>query len=270
MNGIVVALTCMGYLGAALFSVAQLYAVRWGKWARGFGWLGFISESFWFIEKGVAIGGLPIITLYDWVSFFVWLAAGLYLVASDRLGLAPVGAFLFPIIFLVWLVSQSVSPRITMDSTSIMGIGLLLHIVLATLGDVCFLLSAVFGIMYVEKERELKNKKIRLFYYQLPALGDMDGWGGKLVLIGWIVFSLALLTGAWWAHVIGLSFWHNRVQIVGAGVEWLVYLGYLATRYVAHWQGHRAAVFVMLAFIIVLMNVFGINLVFPGPHNTNF
>ena len=266
MGALFVALTLVGYLGAAILFVAQLYDLKQAKWALLLGWVGFVSQSLWLIQRGIALAQFPAATLYDWVAFFVWVAVGLFLAFGRRLGMRPVGAFLFPVVFVVWLMSQGVSGN-DAPGRHPMGVLLVLHVVVAALGDVSFLLASVFGIMYIEKERELKNKRVRLFYYQLPALGDMDAWSGRFVAAGWGLFTATLVTGALWGHATGSAYWMWNAKQIWSFMTWAIYGALFVARYVGKWHGHRLATWSMIAFLVVLVNVFGVNLLFPGPHH---
>lgn len=267
MEATFTAITLMGYLGAAILSVAQLYDVKQAKWAGLLGWTGFLAQTGQLTLSARAAHTFPVVTLHDWVAFFVWLAVGLYLLFGRRMGLTPVSAFLLPTAFVIWLGGQAVSGRVLVaPSHTAYGPWLVMHLVLTAFGDASFLLAAVFGIMYIEKERELKKKRIRLFYYQLPALEDMDSWTGRFILVGWLVYTMALIFGAVATHAVGKPFWTG--QELGALGIWALYGALASARRVLHWNGHRIATLSMIAFMAVVVNVFGIGLILSGPYHT--
>lgn len=262
--------TLIGYLTASVFYVVGLYEVRWSRWATTGAVVGFISQTVWLGAMLWKTHVLPVVTLYDWVAFFVWISVGFYLVGGRRVFPTHVGGFLFPILFVVWLLSQFLSTRFPTLSRNLRGAWLDLHIILTTAGDVAFLLAAVFGIMYIEKERELKEKRVRLFYYQLPPLELMDVYGARLVWIGLPLLLVGLAAGAVWGKAVWGHYWTGSAKDWWSLSTLVVYLGYLTARAWTGWRGHRAAVYAMTAFLFVLFNIFGINLLVHSTHNYNF
>lgn len=266
---ILMGLTGAGYLWAAVLSVAAFYDLRRMRWAEYGGVVGWLAQTGWLVARGVASHGFPFVTLYDWMGFFVWASVFVYGLVSRWNAWRIAGGFLFPIMFVVWLVSQTLNHRLGPLPTGLSGPWLDVHIALATLGDVSFLLSAIFGIMYIEKERELKQKNVRVFYYRLPPLGELDQWSARLIGWGWPLLTLAMVTGAIWAKMVWGQYWSWSPKEVWSLLTWAVYAGYLAARWGLGWRGRRAAYFSMLAFLAVLVNFWAINLWFHGPHNYN-
>lgn len=270
MGAILVAVTFVGYLGAAVVSVMALYEVRREPTAMALAGLGFVSETVWLIQRTVVLGTFPAVTVYDWVAFFSWVTVGLFFVARRRQGMSHVGGFLFPVIFLVWLLSQWYSKTTVHVPVHLTGAWLVIHVAGATLAYAAFVMAAVFGIMYIEKERELKRKQVRLFYYQLPSLGEMDAYGARMITWGVPLLVVALGAGAVWAKVVWGHYWAWSLKDVWSLSTGLVYVFYLVARWLFGWRGHRSAVLAMMAFLLVLANFFGVNLVFHGGHNYNF
>lgn len=246
-----------GYLGAAILSVAQLYDMNRALWAGAWAWAGFLAETLWLIGRVTGLVAPDHLTVTDYIAVFVWVVVGVYLTMARRLGLTALGAFLFPIVFLLWLAGLLTSGWfVVFTSLGWMGINL----GLAAVAVVTFLLMAVFGIMYIEKERELAEKQIRLFYYQLPALDDMDWWMARLSVWGWSWFTLTLIVGRFatgGAGGFGLS-------PIASFAVWVIYALLLAGRLFWHWRGHRAAVGSMLAFVGVLVDLFAVGAI--GHH----
>ncbi|MDA8194107.1 MAG: cytochrome c biogenesis protein CcsA [Thermaerobacter sp.] len=270
MGAVLISVALLGYFAASVLYVAGLYDRQWEKWANIGMLAGFASQTAWLIGVSWTTRAFPALTLYEWVAFFVWLTVGLYVIGWRRLFPRHVGGFLFPILFVVWLLSQTLSQRVGTVPASLTAPWLGVHIVLATAGYVAFLFSAVFGIMYIEKERELKEKRARLFYYQLPPLDLMDVYGARLIMVGVPLLAAAMVMGAVWAKTAWGSYWSWNAKELWSLITLAVYLGYLLARWFGGWRGHRAAVLAMSAFLLVLVNIFAVNLLFHGVHDYNF
>ncbi len=257
--------TFVGYFAASALYVGALYDQRREPWARGGVYLGWSAQTVYLLRTTVILGALPIFSLYHWMAWFVWLMTGSFLVIQHRRHYAQVGSFLIPIVFLLWTGSQWLVHKAATRGPPFLVGWLDLHIALATASYAAFLLAAIFGIMYMEKERELKRKKVRLFYYQLPPLEDMDLIASRLIMLGLPFLTVAMYLGAQTAKVVWGSYWTWTPKEMWSFMTWLVYLVYLMLRGMAGWRGHRSAIYAMLAFILVIFNFVGVNLLFPGP-----
>ncbi len=257
--------TFLGYLAASGFYVAALYDRRRELWARGAVYFGWTAQTVYLFRPIVILGVISTMSLYDWMAWFVWVVTGTFLVIQHRRQYAQVGSFLIPIVFLLWVGSQGLNHPAGTQRPSILVGWLGLYIAVATASYVVFLLAAIFGIMYMEKERELKKKQIRLFYYQLPPLEDMDLIASRLIMVGVPLFAVALYFGAQTVKLVWGSYWAWTAKETWSFITWLVYLVYLGLRWILGWRGHRSAIYAMLAFIVVMFNFIGVNLLFPGP-----
>lgn len=250
----------MGYLGAAIFAVAQLYDAKMASWALFSAWGAFISSTLWLGGRAAGLVAPGPLTLQDVILTIVWLSTTLWLLWGRRLGLACLGAFLYPPVFLLWSASL-VTARRFFEPGPPMSIGI--SLMMSAIAASTFFLFAVFGIMYIEKERELAEKRIRLFYYQLPALDDMDEWMARLSLWGWPWFTATLIVGQFFGG--GGPFPGGLGRIAPVAI-WAIYTIIVVGRLFFHWRGHRVAVGAMLAFVGVLGNLFFVDLVLTSSH----
>ena len=125
---------------------------------------------------------------------------------------------------------------------------LFVHVVLALLGYAALFLTCVAAVMYLIQERELKSKKPRAFYYRLPPLGALDDLAYKTMAIGFVLITLGLITGSFWAFVEWGTRWVVDPKIILAFVTWGVYLLMIFTRWTIGWRGRKAAYFAIVGF----------------------
>ena len=176
----------------------------------------------------------------------------------------PMLAFVYSTVSVLWLLSQLLSHRalIVPAFISPLAVGVWSS---ASVSAVCFLLALVFGIMYLEKERELRHKRARLFYYQLPALGELDRWAGRFVGLGWLLYTPVWLALLFLTHGVSQALWCTRARQVGATLIWLVYGLAAMMRVLGRGDGHGMARGAMWAFLSVLLNAWGIDSICVGP-----
>lgn len=250
-----IAVTLLGYLSASIFYVASFYDKFWADWARKSLLTGWLGQSVFFGVNVFGAHQFPGNYRIDWNMLFVWVSITVYLgwryvsTVGDKL-IGHVGGFLVPTVFGIWLISQAFvqgSPYVPSADHPWQMASLLISIG----SDVAFLFANVFGIMYIEKERELKNKNARLFYYRLPALEKMDRLGSRMIYLGTL-----LLVGS-----IGLGFMHSSSRTIPDIGLWSflilgIYIMYMILRGMG-WRGHRLAFYEMTAFLVVVLNFWG-------------
>lgn len=255
MEGVWAALAGIGYLGAAIFGVAALYHKEGARWAWALAWLGFVSQTLMLAAHMTGPARGQVASVGTVLGLATWAASASWLVGARRLGLEMLAAFLFPVAFLLWLMSLAFQGR---GLVVLPPIWLWLGVALSALAVASLLQCAVFGIMYIEKERELAQKRVRLFYYQLPALDDLDAWMGRLCWWAWPALMLAVL-------VTRLARWHAPGwSDLGAVAIWAFLAGLAVGRTFWRWRGHGAAVGLMIAFLALLVDMGMVGTVLPG------
>lgn len=258
------AVTGMAYGAGTWWAVAAFYEPWRQRWAYWLAWIGWLAETGWLVWSAYMLGGTALFTLDRWLGLLEWLSLAVFFVFASRRSWETVLGFLLPVIFLLWAVGiLTASARSRPD---VLGALLVLHIVLAALAYVALLLSALVATMYTEKERELRRKHVRLFYYRLPALEAMDGLSASLITAGVALLTAAVGTGAVWEKEVSGRYWTWSAKETWTLVTWLAYSLYLIARWRWGWRGHRAAVWSMAAFLLVVVNLFAINALFPGFH----
>jgi ABC-type uncharacterized transport system permease subunit len=174
-----------------------------------------------------------------------------------------VGAFVTPLALLILLPTlfgvggaPGVAPETVRHPT------LTLHIVTATAGVALFALAFGVAVMYLLQEREVKDKNFGVLFSRLPPLQSLDALTQRLVRIGFVVFTVALLAGAVTAHTVWRSAWSWDPQQVSSLVVWLLY-GALVQLHHAGWHGRRYAQLTLVGFTLVMVSMVGLRAL-PG------
>lgn len=250
------AITLGAYLVAGGLAVSGLYNPRRQYWALAISITGWCAEGVWLGSAIVWQGGRPFATLPGWLAGVVGLVLlATYMAALIRgRDLIALGGFVFPTVAALWLVDRLLALG-PMRAASLSDPWVPVHVGLATLAVAAFLLAAVFGVMYTEKERELRRKAVEVFYYRLPALRDMDRMGAAASVLGLALWVLALTAGTLASKAITGRYWAWTAKEDGSLITAAVYGAYLAARLAAGWRGRPAAVWAMAAFLVVVADV---------------
>jgi ABC-type uncharacterized transport system permease subunit len=197
-------------------------------------------------------GGREFFSLRGGLAFIAFLAAGACLLLQRFYRIPSVGAFVTPLIVAVLLPALFGTPgHPEVAPETVRGPTLLVHIFAAAGGLAVFGIAAGVALMYLLQEREVKGKRFGALFSRLPSLDTLDRLTQRLVRAGFLVFSLALVTGALVAKGVWKSAWEWDPQQVSAAVMWLLYGGLVQLRHTG-WHGRRYAWITVAGFLLFI------------------
>ena len=85
------------------------------------------------------------------------------------------------------------------------------------------------------------------------GLGHVDVFTYRVIAVGFPFLSAGLIFGAFWAQEVWATYWGWDSKEVWSLITWLVYLIYLHLRRVKGWRGARAAWFVVLGAVAIII-----------------
>jgi cytochrome c-type biogenesis protein CcsB len=146
-----------------------------------------------------------------------------------------------------------------------------IHVTLAFFGEALFVLAASVSLVYLVHESRLKAKRsLGMIGGKLPSLEKLDRINYRLLGLGFVLLSLAMVTGAIWAANAWGRFWSWEPIECWTLVTWLLYAGLLESRLAAGWRGRRAATLTIAVFTVLVGSYLGVSLVYPGKHGGSF
>jgi len=237
-------------VAAALYSLGLLHAIltlvrrreHLFHVALGAFTIGSVFHFVSIIEEGLRYNRCPIGNIYETVSMCAFLVVLLYLFIHWRYRLETLSAFIFPLVFVMTLVSTMANPVATWSNPLVRNVWLTVHIVLVLLGFAALLFTAVASLLYLFQERELKAKKPRKVYYRLPALGTLDDLISSSMATGFVLMTLAVIAASTWAFIEHKTAWISQPAIAISFFTWGIYLALVFLRTTAGWRGKKAAI----------------------------
>ena len=215
----------------------------------------------WQESYALGMGRAPFSNLYESLIFFAWTLVLLYLIVEWRTKNKSAGAFVTPLIFLA-LAYASFSPNI---SSKIMPLipalksnWLITHVITCFLGYAAFALSFGFSLMYLLKGNDSANNTAS-FLRLIPARGILDELNYQMVVIGFLMLTLGIITGSVWAHSAWGSYWSWDPKETWSLITWLVYAAVIHSRLVRGWKGRKIIILCIVGFACVLFTYFGVN-----------
>jgi cytochrome c-type biogenesis protein CcsB len=266
------ALACYAASSAGFIADRALGRIRWTGSAALALAIGAIFHALDLVARGIQAGNIPVASFAEALSFMAWLIALLGLVLIVRLRIAIIGAFVGPIVTIAGLIAL-----MTMRTThlvlpdSLRSVWLPIHVTLALLGYSMFVLAAAVSLIYLVFESKLKAKRImRPADSDVPSLEKLDRINYRLLGWGFLMLSLAIVSGAIWADATWGHFWSWEPVESWSLVIWILYAALLESRLTVGWRGRRAAALTIVVFTVLVGSVVGVILAFPGKHGGSF
>lgn len=189
-------------------------------------------------------------------SLVSWLVVLLYLIAQLRKPVETLGVLLFPTAGLAVLL-QLFWPG---DSaTNNMSFELEVHILLSLLAYGLLAIAAGQSILLLIQNRYLKNKHPGGFIRSLPALQSMETLLFQMIQVGFILLTLALLSG--FIFLDNIFAQHLAHKTVLSIIAWLLFAILLWGRWHFGWRGKKAIHFTLGGFIFLMLSYFGSKIV---------
>jgi ABC-type uncharacterized transport system permease subunit len=232
-------------LHAGVFADARPLVIRMARWTLVLAFLVHGVEIGWRGVEDVHPGT----SVREALGFLSWLMVGGYLLATVRYSMQIFGAFVAPVALII-LAAARLSP----SGEPVPGLGLLgrIHISLATVGVAIFALATGLAVVYLMEERSLKRKRFDSFLFRRGiALETLDLLAHRLVLLGFPIFTVAIMLGAVWVSKLEATF--NRPEYPLALITWVSYAGLIITRTTHGWRGRKAALLTIIGFLAAVL-----------------
>ena len=190
----------------------------------------------------------PVKSIHFAASSAALLATCVYLATRRRWNIDALGAFVAPVSLTFVLGSRFVG-----EADQGIGGGLLaLHVTANLLGDAMFLLASGTAVLYLVEERRLKQKRASSVFGKLPPLDALDRAEHRLLLAGFPLLTLGIITGTAWAHRIETGSPAEMARALFAFGTWVLFAGVLILRALLGWRGRRAAYGTIAGFLFAV------------------
>ncbi len=273
-NLYILSVVTFGYLGSFVLYLIYLIFQRnekIGKIASLVLWLTFITHTVgiilrWIESYQMGIGHAPLSNLYESLIFFAWTIGLIYIVIEKKFKNKAMGAFAVPFAFLSMAYasfSPSVESRIQPLIPALQSNWLIAHVITCFLGYAAFAVGCAMSIMYLIQSTDKEGRKLSY----LPNTKTLDLLTSQVIMIGFILLTVGIITGSIWAESAWGAYWSWDPKETWSLITWLLYAALLHFRMVSGWKGKRIAYFSILGFASVLFTYFGVNFILSGLHS---
>ncbi|MDF1563353.1 MAG: cytochrome c biogenesis protein CcsA [Deltaproteobacteria bacterium] len=239
--------SAFAYLGVLL--APKLRLDRLGIWALGGGITLHLASI---IDRWIELELTPVTNFQEGLSAFGLALSAVFLFMNWRLRRPVIGAFVTPLIAVMMITALLVPSGGGAIPESLRSIWLPIHISMAFLGDASLAIAASAGVLYLLLERKMKRKEFGGIFGRMPSLETLDSLSYNLVRFGFVLLTLAILTGTIWAGQQWKSYFSWEPRQTSAMVVWVIFAALITSRWMVGWQGRRTAVITIVGFGLML------------------
>jgi ABC-type transport system involved in cytochrome c biogenesis permease subunit len=236
---------------AVLLTILSVAFYVLGCYRKFFIYPAFLLQIAYMLYRGMLLGRLPIVGPHDTLFFLSTSIAlfGFPLTFKQKKS----GRLLYPVIGLsvfFLLLSLPFTPHNSPLPPVLKTMWFEAHVTLSFFSYALFGIGAVLGTVFWltgEKQSEL------LQY--------------KTVVVGYFLFSAAMVSGGIWAYLAWGTYWLWTPKELWTVILWLFYSLYLHARLTSRWSGRPAALLGIIGFVIVIFTYLGVSLLMKSSHS---
>lgn len=203
--------------------------------------------------RNMAINTMPLSTTHDAYAFIAFSILLVYMISE--LGLQNRGAGLFILSFSLVLELFSAFNMSWEPETNelLTNKTFAIHASLSITGYTALSLAAIYALLYIIQNNNLKKRNLGKLFMQLPALTYLEKMSMRSVITGIIVLGIGLLLGHYQALELIGEFWPKDIKVIISDGVWLLYvIGYLVT-IAKKWRGEKMAYMSLYGFLVLIV-----------------
>ncbi len=257
------------YLAAAVLALASLLRARSTGEGSAIALMaaGAVALGAVLAARGIHAGAIPTFTRFEALtSYGIALTAAYFLLMLTRpaRGLA---SFLAPYVSVLLLLGLPAFASEGGDIPPLQGSWLTLHVALAFAGYALLSLASVLATTYLVQDGNLKHKRLGLVWERLPALETLDHLMGRLVGLGFLLLTGAILLGITLIRQTGGGEeWLTDPKVGATAVTWIVFAVLVHLRASSRRHGRSMAVVTIAGLACLLFAFIGVHVVSHTIH----
>jgi len=260
------------YFGSFLLYLLMLVmsADRFGKSASILTKLIFLGHTValvlrWWESHQLGIGHAPLSNRYESLIFFAWTIILFYLLIEWRTKNMSLGPFAALLAFLAMAYATFSDSSIRPLLPALKSNWLLAHVITCFVSYSAFGLSFGLSILYLFKKPAGSDSKA-IISRIIPERTVLDNLNYQIIIIGFILLTLGIITGAVWGQTAWGRYWGWDPKETWSFITWVVYAIIVHMRIVWGLRGKWLAILSVIGFLCVLFTYQGVNYL-AGMHS---
>jgi cytochrome c-type biogenesis protein CcsB len=213
----------------------------------------------WIESYRLGMGHVPLTNFYESLLFFAWASVFVLILtkrmfASNSVGFSVV---LFSLVLMGYAsLSPSVDQRIRPLIPALQSNWLHIHVFTCFMGYAFFFLAFVSSLLMFSTSNS-----------GLLAQRRLEDVTYRSTLIGFLMLTAGILSGAVWAHYAWGAYWSWDPKETWSLITWIIYAILLHARITRRTRGRAMAALSIVGFASVLFTYLGVNFLLSGLHS---
>lgn len=221
-----------------------------GYYRMPFVYGGFLLQVAYMVLRGIELGRLPLVGPHDTLfflstSFMLFAIPASFSLKSRQRFMNPVTGMTVCFMLFAMLARPHSYPLPPVLRTFWFEV----HVAFSFFSYALFGLAAILGVLYLLYREE-----------------GTEGLQYKIILVGYFLFSVAMIFGGIWAYYAWGTYWLWTPKELWTVILWLFYSLYLHSRLRQRWQGRPAALLGIAGFAVVLFTYLGVSMLMKSSH----
>ncbi len=215
--------------------------------------ISIMTHMFIMIFIGATRGVIALSTVFEALSALALFMAVTLLVLEIKSVEKSLGAFIFPLIFIMQIISAFGSRIPVLDKSIVQMPLFTLHTITTIIGYTFFFYSFILGVMHLYLLGRFKRKKFDDLFFELPPLEILEKLNIISLLAGFVMLSFGLLTGSRLAYLIWETIPFSDPKIYLSIVLWFIYFFSLLAIRLFKLKGRMMSYCSIIGFILIIV-----------------
>ena len=179
----------------------------------------------------VTLNVMPFSTAFDALSFLAFSILVVYTIIELSMNHKTSGLFILGFALLLVIASSFSIDWEPETNELLMNPMFIVHAALNLIGYTALSLSAIYALIYIIQNRNMKKRKFNLLFDQMLSLDFLEKMSIRSVAIGIVVLGIGLVLSHYHLYNIFGKFWINDPKVIITDIIWLLYgAGYVISR----------------------------------------
>lgn len=197
---------------------------------------------------------VPLATSAEVLSMVAFAVALVHVVVERRTQVERTGLFVISLALVLQTLSSAFISSTEAFPPLLRSPLFALHTTSAVLGYAAFVVSAVYGLLFLMLYHALRGARFGLVYDRLPPLETLARMSVGAAACGVGFLSVTIGCGSLWAASEFPGFGRDPKFLLTLGV-WLVYLVAIASYYRLRWTGRRTIALSLAGFVLLVVSL---------------
>ncbi len=220
----------------------------------------------WLVLLGMHLQRFPVANIFELASTVALAIAITYLYVEYRLKVKTTGFWILCVVTVLELVSTFTINFQYQVPDFFRSPWFSIHTTTVTLGYAAFLVSAMYGAMYLMLYKNLKRAEFGIFYRNMPSLEELSDMNTRSATLGFWCLTATIFAGMYWRKSAFPEAAHFDPIVISSYVIWLIYGAMVLGKRVGKWTAKSLAYLSISGFVVILLSMAMVNWIINSFH----